>query len=370
MSSKNRNGRRRTLQRRRERVAHGNFRLEATNRKSAGFTLVELLVVITIIGILIALLLPAVQAAREAARRMQCGNNLKQIGLALRNHESQNGAFPPGTIAKDRFAQNQWVYLLHFSLPYLEMGAYYDLLGGPTFNKNRDYQQILPPLAVDKMSFGAIQCPSDLMNNNAWLTGLPSPGSTQTGSKYPKTDYLGMFSGRNDAESAYLATNTSLSAAARAIVARQRRGVFGYGKGTPLNEITDGLSNTIAVVEYLKGISSSDPRGGFYTNLAGCQTIVGVLAPNSANPDRSSDCPSRWPNEPSLNLPCEQGSTDDGHASPRSRHPGGVFVVFCDGSGHFISDYIDSRVPTSDTDPPGTWQRLCWINDGYYPGPY
>ena len=106
-------------------------------QSAAGFTLVELLVVIAIIGILIALLLPAVQAAREAARRAHCTNNLKQFGLALHNFESAHGEFPPGTMAKERFSETwpyEWPYFIHFLLPYLEHTNYYDELDGPHFN--------------------------------------------------------------------------------------------------------------------------------------------------------------------------------------------------------------------------------------------
>ena len=93
---------------------------ESGNRGSRGFTLVELLVVITIIGILIALLLPAVQAAREAARRMRCTNNLKQIGLAILNYESTHGVFPPS------HTRNYNHNMLTFILPYVEQQAVYD----------------------------------------------------------------------------------------------------------------------------------------------------------------------------------------------------------------------------------------------------
>src|SRR5574340_676005 len=116
------------------------------NQKSTGFTLVELLVVITIIGILIALLLPAVQAAREAARRLQCGNNLKQLGIALQTFESQYETFPPGIMGKTRASGNEWPCYLHFLLPYMEQTSYFEAIHGPRFDVGVPWN-VPPPTA-------------------------------------------------------------------------------------------------------------------------------------------------------------------------------------------------------------------------------
>lgn len=133
-------------------------------RTDRGFTLVELLVVIAIIGVLVALLLPAVQAAREAARRMSCGNNLKQVGLALQNYHSSRRSFPPGNISEGGIGTQHYTTWTIEILPYMELQAVYDLfkenqdpsVSGSQFLENpihEKFQQTLLPVMV---------CPSDI----------------------------------------------------------------------------------------------------------------------------------------------------------------------------------------------------------------
>ena len=325
---------------------------------TTAFTLVELLVVIAIIGILVALLLPAVQAAREAARRAHCTNNLKQFGLALHNFESAHGEFPPGTMAKERFSETwpyEWPYFIHFLLPYLEHTNYYDELDGPHFNIPNPFTADSAnfwPATLDSLDLSFVRCPSDTQPSNVKLIENGSGASITL----PASNYLGIFSGRNDGENFFSSPAGSYDPAGI------RRAVFRYHERVAINEIADGTSKTMAIAEYLTGLDTYDHRGFFMTHRAGCQFLYVTHGPNATEGDNLFFTPSLCQrtrtgtphNRPELNLPCKPGHAQENFASSRSRHPGGVNVVFCDGSVHFLGDTIAIDV----------WQPLGWIGDG------
>lgn len=383
-----------------------------------GFTLLEILVVIGIIGVLVAMLLPAVQSARETARRTACANNLKQIGVAMSGYESAAGAFPPGIFASAwrsgdkepsstaltgpiaKFGFFDWTYFLHELLPRVEEQAYYDGLRAPLFripslDKLTDAAQARSLYAgVNGRSIQPFLCPSDTQTGPLWLS--PVIGSlTQVGVlQLAKSNYLGIFSGTNvegavsrlDDTAAW--TNSSVAPLPPRAFS-DRRGVFGFSQGTTAKAITDGLASTMAVAEYLRGVSDRDGRGAFWFNDAAMQMIHAALPPNATQADRlhqrtsggTALSPNDWGcfnsktmagfttrsvnNQPSLNLPCRGGEQTadregiDGSAASRSRHRGGVNVLFCDGHVAFIEDTINS----STVSPYGTWQRLAWIDD-------
>lgn len=241
-------------------------------KRRPGFTLVELLVVIAIIGILVALLLPAVQAAREAARRVHCANNLKQIGLSLANYESQFGFFPPGVIVvqPDRGSRVPWAIHLY---PFLEQSAIYDLVEFiPNTTAYNGFcfadQNLLgrsAPLAIPISTF---QCPSD-GTDPIYEVYWRNDGSYNSKSNY------GAFLG-----------NVNMGAAFEKSSGHQPH-AFGYNAPVRKAHIRDGTSNTMAVGEQLKGIGGhrQDYRGVIHWENSPGSVIFTTHPPNSPHPD-------------------------------------------------------------------------------------
>jgi prepilin-type N-terminal cleavage/methylation domain-containing protein/prepilin-type processing-associated H-X9-DG protein len=322
-----------------------------------GFTLVELLVVITIIGVLIALLLPAVQAAREAARRMQCQNNIKQITLALLNYEQAVRAFPPGTIMPGVTPSNSYLNFVfpriswnYQILPYMEMQAIHDSVKWNTGESPNSWGALLPQFRVNCVGVGAPcsqplpnwLCPSDGLGGKtaSLITNAPA-GNVLARSNYP------CFFGSLDTHATWKQTGL--------------RAVFGFNEPVRASDIRDGLSNTLAIGEYLTGEQKSDWRGIFWYDEPGMNQIFTKNQPNSSIQDGFIDnscMPNSSPNDPKQNLPCNNYAilyTGEGEtAAARSRHSGGVNVGLCDGSVHFVSDFIGLTI----------WQALGGIDDG------
>jgi prepilin-type N-terminal cleavage/methylation domain-containing protein/prepilin-type processing-associated H-X9-DG protein len=290
-----------------------------------GFTLVELLVVITIIGILIALLLPAVQAAREAARRMQCTNNLKQIGAALHMHHEQKGVFPVGhfwgpkcVVAEKGYgAEATWITYL---LPYIEQA-------GLDAQINWDY------------AFGFASSGGRVLRpvTSATLPVFVCPSIGPVEPIYDSSYARGNYAGNN---------GTGPMTESTAAPTRKQTGVFFINSTTSAASVKDGLSNTAFVAEIVT-VAGDDMRGGLHFPEG--PLYHHNYTPNSPAYDeiRQGMC---------LNV--QQAPCDDslfGNSmnrqltmTARSMHPGGVNLLLGDGSVHFAADGINTS----------TWQAF------------
>lgn len=320
-----------------------------------GFTLVELLVVIAIIGVLVALLLPAVQAAREAARRTQCGSNLRQIGLGLHNYHDVHRRFPVGARGDGgRYQNPEWPYLLHYTMPFLEETSMGNVLGyiektsqvRPWFTN----AQTVWPKSIQGKSVPVFLCPSDGMGGETKEKTIGTEGTINpNGVQLFVSNYLGIFSGVNDGEN-------MADAYRSATFDPKHRAVFTLNRGARLKDIADGSSKTLLMAEYLSGIPL-DQRGWIYTHRAGSMFLYVANTPNTSVPDNLLSHPNfctAMSNLPEQNLPCTTGDENSNSVAARSRHPGGVHGLMCDGSVHFFADEVDSRL----------WSSLGWIQDG------
>jgi prepilin-type N-terminal cleavage/methylation domain-containing protein/prepilin-type processing-associated H-X9-DG protein len=302
-------------------------------RRASGFTLVELLVVIAIIGLLIGLLLPAVQAARESARRTQCLNNLKQLGLAMQNYHETYKALPNG-VGSHGCCWGTWQVLI---LPFLELEQQSELylnFGGSDATGPRYGDAQNQPVTSNRIQ--TLTCPADMPsihtgNQNARHNYVVNAGNT---SLYAR-DLNGVRYG--GAPFRIYAGSPGVGGADYDDLNAPNVGDGPYGKPVPFLEIIDGLSNTLLASETLQG-PNNDHRGHIW--WASVSGFVTYLTPNTREPDTLTGGTCR--NMPELNLPCTTTATATRPRliAARSRHPGGVQTVYCDGHAGFVTNNI------------------------------
>jgi prepilin-type N-terminal cleavage/methylation domain-containing protein len=327
--------------------------------KLRGFTLVELLVVIAIIGILVALLLPAVQAAREAARRSSCSNNLKQMGLALQNYHDVNNALPYGSKGNMPGWGSNWLVRI---LPYCEQGTLYDKW---LFERDEGWMGsgAAPSVGVANRAVQAnfrppyMNCPSSPLDNTQTYNSIANGIGTVRLNNVACASYYGVSGAENSPNGVWTSTSRH-NAATRGTYSAD--GMLVVNEALNMAACTDGTSNTFIVAEisnlvfnaartakadrrpnstwgWCMGSSTSATKSGVGDSGGGTVTIR--YAPNSNSLDLEG-----------VNI----GESDRRNCPLLSAHPGGVMTVSVDGSVKFISQTIDMNTLT----------YLCVRNDG------
>ncbi|HLA85799.1 MAG TPA: DUF1559 domain-containing protein [Thermoguttaceae bacterium] len=305
------------------------------NRKRpGGFTLVELLVVIAIIGVLIALLLPAVQAAREAARRIQCGNHMKQCGLAALNYENAYGFYPPGIVESGAIlGHTAQITIACYSgaEPFASEYKFAYRYRDSTYSHNRD---------IIKRSIPIYNCPSD--PNTTPAMAEQNVGHSNFVVCLGSTRVTKLAGNRENYDS---------------------NGLFRWNEPCRVRDVTDGTSVTALGSEVLSGVQTAsslevwEARGMWSIQYIGSFSYLHLYTPNTSIADLvSAERYQRCINTPP-DMPCNTSTGvgyENTYASARSLHPGGVNVVFADGHVVFVTDVINADV----------WRCIACIDDG------
>lgn len=324
------------------------------NRFREGFTLVELLVVIAIIGILVGLLLPAVQAAREAARRMSCSNNLKQLGLGLHNYESSFGRLPAGYVSFDRYgvigsldgedvdsitwdASPGWSWIAA-SLPFLEQQPAYDSINfsRPVWDPEH--------AAIRQLRIELLLCPSSSGPRDAFavMDASRNPLLKRGAEVLLGRSHYVASHGQEECWGDCSGPSGDVAGDVRAIA----DGPFFRNSKTRFSDVTDGLSNTVFVGEHTSKLSDKSWPG----------VVPGAFVhPKVSSPENGSESAATLllvhsgpavgevdvlgnpiihpPNFPTLHV-----------GQMQAEHPGGAQVMLGDGSVRFVSETVDRQV--------------------------
>lgn len=298
-----------------------------------GFTLVELLVVIAIIGILVSLLLPAVQAAREAARRISCTNNLKQVGLGLLNYESGNKVFPPGGLVTGGggYGHSWWIRIL----PSLESSTVYEKfdqksnytgwVGGDSYGGNVANRNLLRNVEFEYMF-----CPSSPLPRQVLTVAEHNQGNIMS------PCYVGI-SGAHDHPS-----TTNKNPVQGVDGKLSLGGVLIPGRAIAVKDITDGTTNTLVVAE------QSDWCRDAAGTRADCRSDCGhgfCMGPGNDGWQRAFNMTTivHRLGEKSWNALGVPGNCGPNRAI-QSAHSGGALGVLCDGSVRFLQDSMDTQI--------------------------
>jgi prepilin-type N-terminal cleavage/methylation domain-containing protein/prepilin-type processing-associated H-X9-DG protein len=347
-------------------------RRAACSTTRQGFTLIELLVVIAIIAVLIGLLLPAVQKVREAAARMSCQNNLKQLGIAGHAYHDANGQLPPAVMMPYAQANNDpltggaanpfgpnWAVLI---LPFVEQQNLYVRANPTSYPGTANTANLgsynLSWRAVRGVVVRSFLCPSDKGSIEPFTDPLGRPAEAG----WARGNYA-CNGGTADTDHHIQGDNAVNNPP---YVGMSKGPVMSIDYGARLTAITDGTSTTFLFHEVRIGVNSLDIRGTWALGMPGASVVCagrdGNPTPNNRleQADEVEGCNGFWyPGIGSRDgMGCRQGTQYGMAAQPRSRHTGGVNACFADGHVQFVRDTISQL----------TWVLLQSTNDGQVPG--